>query len=425
MVGFGAPRRTARLPPFVLVALLAVIGLLAFNYWSVSSRQAALLEDVSALQEQVQRTEVARSRLEKRHSDLMVQAESGRRQLEQRLGEYQSVEERLQARDREALRCEGEREKLLANVSQQMADISRLKEQLNELRQEFLRQEDQLHEYKNNYTLLQKSQKEESQQCTKQLADLKREYEKNITKLQLANKDKEAPPKDEVAGEEGGADDKVNPADPELKDVHVEDPSNRVHYEKEVAKVGGGGVGGGGGGVGDAGMPEIEDSEPAKPNLVPTAVKKLEVGDLPHDAGESEKRPTLQPDSITNAQVKYLPPGAKKEQDPPLEDSALHLGQLPGKPILKDPKSLIFPNLKQSRFFDENESPVDPQHGSKVADYNGDDGNVGEYEADKQAELAYNEEEDGDGGEEDVQDDENDGQGDAAEYRKDHFGETL
>lgn len=55
------------------------------------------------------------------------------------------------------------------------------------------------------------------------------------------------------------------------------------------------------------------------------------------------------------------------------------------------------------RFFDENESPVDPQHGNKLADYNGDDGNVGEYEADKQAELAYNEEEDGDGGEEDVQ----------------------
>ncbi|GAA6082042.1 protein GOLM2 isoform X1, partial [Tachysurus ichikawai] len=55
------------------------------------------------------------------------------------------------------------------------------------------------------------------------------------------------------------------------------------------------------------------------------------------------------------------------------------------------------------RFFDENESPVDPQRTSKLADYNGDDGNVGEYEADKQAELAYNEEEDGDGGEEDAQ----------------------
>ncbi|KAM5171019.1 protein GOLM2 isoform 2-T2 [Mantella aurantiaca] len=417
MVGFGAPRRTGRLPPFVLVALLVVIALLVFNYWSVSTRQAGLLEDLAALQEQVQRTEVARSRLEKRHSDLMVQAESGRRQLEQRLGEYQNVEERLQARDLEAQRCEVDREKLLANVSQQMADISHLKDQLNELRQEFLRQEDQLHEYKNNYTLLQKAQKEESQQCTKQLADQKREYEESIKKLQLEEVKELS--KNQIAVGEDGSENKVNLPDTEVKDTREEDPSNRVHFEKESAKVGGGGVGGG-----DAGMPEIEDSEPAKPNIVPTAVKKTDIG-VPQEFGESEKQPSLQPGSITDAQVKYLPPGANKDQDSPLEDNALRLDQLPGKQIPKEPKSMIFSNLKQSRFFDENESPVDPQHGSKVADYNGDDGNVGEYEADKQAELAYNEEEDGDGGEEDVQDDENDGQGDAAEYRKDHFGETL
>ncbi|XP_072258631.1 protein GOLM2 isoform X2 [Pyxicephalus adspersus] len=367
MVGFGAPRRTGRLPPFVLVALLVVIALLAFNYWSVSTRQAALLEDVAALQEQVQRTEVARSRLEKRHSDLMVQAESGRRQLEQRLGEYQNVEERLQAREQEAQRCEADREKLLANVSQQMADISRLKEQLNELRQEFLRQEDQLHEYKNNYTSLQKALKEESQQCTKQLADQKREYEENIKKLQLASKDKEEVKelfRNPLAGVDNKSENKVNAADNEIKVIHEEDPSNNVHYDKEAAK-----VGGGGGGGGDAGMPEIEDSEPAKPNIVPTAVKKVDIGAIPHEIGESEKQPSLQPDSITNAQVKYLPPGAKNDQDTPLEDNSLHLGQLPVKQIPKEPKSMIFPNLKQN--------------------------------------------------------DENDGQGDAAEYRKDHFGETL
>lgn len=109
MVGFGAPRRTGRLPPFVLVALLVVIALLAFNYWSVSARQASLQDDLAALQEQVQRTEVARSRLEKRHSELMVQAESNRRQLEQRLGEYQNIGDRLQARDLEAQRCEADR----------------------------------------------------------------------------------------------------------------------------------------------------------------------------------------------------------------------------------------------------------------------------------------------------------------------------
>ena len=77
---------------------------------------------------------------------------------------------------------------------------------------------------------------------------------------------------------------------------------------------------------------------------------------------------------------------------------ALSALRLPGSP------SDEAPSLRPAgRFFDENESPVDPQRGSKLADYNGDDGNVGEYEADKQAELAYNEEEDGDGGEEDVQ----------------------
>ncbi|PKU33717.1 protein hypothetical protein [Limosa lapponica baueri] len=44
--------------------------------------------------------------------------------------------------------------KLQNNVSYQMADIHRLKEQLAELRQEFIRQEDQLHEYKKNNTYL-------------------------------------------------------------------------------------------------------------------------------------------------------------------------------------------------------------------------------------------------------------------------------
>ncbi|XP_068131082.1 protein GOLM2 isoform X2 [Hyperolius riggenbachi] len=357
MVGFGAPRRTGRLPPFVLVALLVVIALLAFNYWSVSSRQAALQDDLAALQEQVQRTEVARSRLEKRHSDLMVQAENSRRQLEQRLGEYQNVGERLQARDLEAQRCEVDREKLLTNVSQQMAEISRLKEQLNELHQEFLRQEDQLHEYKNNNTLLQKAMKEESQQCAKQLADQKLEYEESI-KLQLVNKDKEELSINQMA--DAQPENKVLLAATATKDIHEEDPSNRVHYDRDAPKAG----------AGDAGMPEIEDSEPDKPNVSPTAdKKKVNVGAATHEMTEIEKQPSLQPDAITNAQVKYLPPGAKKEPASPSEDNAVHLGQLPGKPVLKEAKSMIFPNMKQN--------------------------------------------------------DENDGQGDAAEYRKDHFGETL
>ncbi|XP_075714538.1 protein GOLM2 isoform X2 [Rhinoderma darwinii] len=391
MVGFGAPRRTGRLPPFVLVTLLVVIALLAFNYWSVSARQAALQEDIAALQEQVQRTEVARSRLEKRHSELMVQSESNRRQLEQRLGEYQNVGDRLQARDLEAQRCEADREKLLGNVSLQMADITRLKEQLHELRQEFLQQEDQLHENKNNNTLLQRTLREESQQCAKLLADKKRECEESIQRLQQTDKDKEEAEKfpSNVEAGEVEPENKMHIIATIAKEERAEDPSsNRLHFDRDAAKAGG-----------DAGMPEIEDSEPAKPDAVPTAEKKVDFGALANEIGESEKQPSLQPDSIANAQAKHVPPGAaKKESLSPIEDNALHFGQLPPKQIPKETKSRMFPNIKQSRFFDENESPVDAQHGSKVADYNGDDGNV---------------------------DDENDGQVDAAEYRKDHFGETL
>ncbi|XP_053320490.1 protein GOLM2 isoform X2 [Spea bombifrons] len=416
MVGFGAPRRTGRLPPFVLVALLAVIGLLAFNYWSVSARQAALHDELMALQAQVQRTEVARSRLEKRNSEMMMQADSHRRQMEQRQGEFHSLEERLQARDLQAQRCGLDMAKLQTNLSSQIVDINHLKEQLAELRQEFLRQEDQLHEFKRNNTLLQKMLQEQSQQCTQQLADQKREYENSLKKIQVEEKTtlEKTSSKDVLVDK--GAENEVHTEAIEKQNNKAEDPSaNRLAYSKDAVKV-----------DGDAGMPEIEDSDPAKEDTVATAGVKLEKALLSNEGGVQapEKHPSMQPNPFTESKVKYIPTALKKESGLPLAVNDLNIEPLVPKQSPREPKAIEFPNLKQSRFFDENESPVDPQHGSKVADYNGDDGNVGEYEADKQAELAYNEEDDGDGGE-DVQDDIHDGQGDAAEYRKDRFGETL
>ncbi|OCT89873.1 hypothetical protein XELAEV_18018487mg [Xenopus laevis] len=385
MVGFGAPRRTGRLPPFVLVALLAVIGLLAFNYWSVSARQAALHDELLGLQAQVQRTEVARSRLEKRNSELMMQSDSHRRQIEQKQGEYQGLGERLQARDIQAQRCELDKSKLQTNVSLQMADISHLKEQLAELRHEFLRQEDQLHEYKNNNTFLQKSLQEESQQCAQQLAERKREYEENLSK-QKEELDKQ-PQKDEEEG--GTVDNKMHILPSEVKEK-IEDPSsNRLPFAQDGIKL-----------ESDAGMPEIEDNEPAKEDSLQNDVKGQDTGALPSQSKSLlEKQPSLQPLSFTEHEVKKpLPDKKETVQIPEVEENALQLEPHPLKQMPRDSKTMSF-NLKQSRFFDENESPVDPQHGSKVADYNGDDGNV--------------------------EDDDHDGQADAGEYHKDHLNETL
>ncbi|KAI5626158.1 protein CASC4 isoform X2 [Silurus asotus] len=236
MVGFVANRRGGRLPSVVLVGMMVVLVLLSYNYWSVSRMHGRALDELAEVHAQVKRTDAARTRLEKRNSELMLQADTHRRQIDQKDGDYNVLEGKLQARDALMKKCSDEKMKLQSEFSQKNTDLNRLK-------------------------------------------------------------------------------------DPENPGAAI----------------------------------------PPPPNPVQVLPKPIE----------------------------------------PRRDAA------PAAPL----------RHRQSRFFDENESPVDPQRTSKLADYNGDDGNVGEYEADKQAELAYNEEEDGDGGEEDAQDDED------REVPGDHRGE--
>ncbi|XP_035191518.1 protein GOLM2 isoform X1 [Oxyura jamaicensis] len=436
MVGFGANRRGGRLPSFVFVALLAVIAVLAFNCWSASSRQALLQEELAELQSQAQRTEVARGRLERRNSDLLGKVDSHRKQLEQKEADYSHLSSQLQARDGQVKQCEDSKIKLQNNISYQMADIHRLKEQLAELRQEFIRQEDQLHEYKKNNTYLTRRLEYDSLQCGQQIKEMRLQHEENIKKLmdQIVREQKA------TQKIQASKDTEVNPnsddqaisktvTETEKNAENNEQPSDHVVNGKEKIKTGG-----------DAGMPEIEDNDPAKAEDTPTALKKPLIS-APRSDGHQPviNLPTEQPHAPNLAPglhggndgnvdtVKEIPPNSLQR----LSFGENMEGQKEHKieaDHIKLPKSKVgdLQKMKQSRFFDENESPVDPQQGSKLADYNGDDGNVGEYEADKQAELAYNEEEDGDGGEEDVQDDEErDLQNDLVDYGKQRFGDGV
>ncbi|XP_017716502.1 PREDICTED: protein CASC4 [Rhinopithecus bieti] len=384
MVGFGANRRAGRLPSLVLVVLLVVIVVLAFNYWSISSRHVLLQEEVAELQGQVQRTEVARGRLEKRNSDLLLLVDTHKKQIDQKEADYGRLSSRLQAREGLGKRCEDDKVKLQNNISYQMADIHHLKEQLAELRQEFLRQEDQLQDYRKNNTYLVKRLEYESFQCGQQIKELRAQHEENIKKLadQFLQEQKlqEAHKIQSNGGKESDINDQVVPKNipkvaENVADKNEEPSSNHIPHGKEQIKRGA-----------DAGMPGIEENDLAKVDDLPPALRKPPISVSQYESHQA---------------ISHLPTGQ------PLSPNML-------------------PAYFTGRFFDENESPVDPQHGSKLADYNGDDGNVGEYEADKQAELAYNEEEDGDGGEEDVQDDEErELQMDPADYGKQHFNDVL
>ncbi|XP_073733028.1 protein GOLM2 isoform X3 [Callorhinus ursinus] len=267
MVGFGANRRAGRLPSFVLVVLLVVIAVLAFNYWSISSRHVLLQEEVAELQGQVQRTEVARGRLEKRNSDLLLLVDSHKKQIDQKEADYGRLSSRLQAKEGLGKRCEDDKVKLQSNISYQMADIHHLKEQLAELRQEFLRQEDQLQDYRKNTTYLVKRLEYESFQCGQQIKELRAQHEENIKKLadQFLQEQKQKSHKSESKdGNELGVNNHAVPKNiprvaENAADKNEEPSSNHIPHGKEQIKRGG-----------DAGMPGIEENDLAKVEDLPT-----------------------------------------------------------------------------------------------------------------------------------------------------------
>ncbi|XP_063170372.1 protein GOLM2 isoform X4 [Candoia aspera] len=390
MVGFGSNRRGGRLPSFLFVALLLVIVVLAFNYWSSSSRQTVLQEEVAELQGQAKRGDVARGRLEKRNSELLLQVESHKKYLEQKEADHSHLNSQLQAKDGQIRKCEDSKVKLQSNISYQMADIHRLKEQLAELRQEFLRQEDYLHEYKKNNTQLLKRLEYESFQCGQQIKELRIQHEEDMKKLedQVIQDQKQTTHRSQFIQDiERGLSEspKILKATQKLNEIKNETPStNNISDGKEKIKPGD-----------DAGMPGIEENDPAKGEDTLTALKKTLFSTSQNQHQPGGNLLTEKPHSLNLApgvnegnadMINQVPPNYLQRAIPvhtlDIQKTEKELVKQASKDRVSD-----FQRMKQSRFFDENESPVDPQHGSKLADYNGDDGNVDDEERDLQMDL--------------------------------------
>lgn len=89
--------------------MMVVIAILSFNYWTVSNRQSSLLDELVEAQTQVKRTDAARSRLEKRNSELIVQVDTHRKQIDQKDGDYSLLEGKLQAQQADFRKCSDEK----------------------------------------------------------------------------------------------------------------------------------------------------------------------------------------------------------------------------------------------------------------------------------------------------------------------------
>ncbi|XP_070985572.1 protein GOLM2-like isoform X3 [Oncorhynchus clarkii lewisi] len=249
MVGFGANRRGGRLPSFILIALMVIIAILSFNYWTVSNKQGHLLDELAEVQTQVKRTDAARSRLEKRNSELMVQVDTHWKHIDQKDGDNSMLEGKLQARDALIKKCTDEKMKVQGDVTAQMSEIVRLKEQLKELKQEFMRQEIQLREVKKNSTNLERKLEYESLQCGRQITQLMDEYEeaKKTLEEEAVKLRKSVLDSRKVGAAEGGTE----------VETAGEHPTVATHRDTDLKE----GLGKPGS---DAGMPGIEDSEVGK-----------------------------------------------------------------------------------------------------------------------------------------------------------------
>ncbi|XP_044057412.1 protein GOLM2 isoform X4 [Siniperca chuatsi] len=327
MVGFGANRRGGRLPSFILIFLMVIIAILSFNYWTVSNKHGRLLDELAEVQTQVKRTDAARSRLEKRNSELMVQVDTHRKQLDQKDGDYSVLEGKLQSREALIKKCTDEKMKLQGDATAQLTEIQRLKEQLKELKQEFMKQEEQLREVKKNSTTLERKLEYESLQCGRQIAQLKDEYEETrrtleeeASKLRQSMMDGQ---KSVVAGRHAeGAPGVEMVGERHTVATHRHDSPDL----KEMGKPGS-----------DAGMPGIEDSEVGKIDDVQFALKKPAItqkhddvpdvvvgagagpgvgaADGPGGQGLALDQPRLQQDRVEGRAAVVAPPGIVKQAD--------------------------------------------------------------------------------------------------------------
>ena len=75
------PQHSSRTPPFVLIGLLVVCAILAFNYWNASSKNNMLVKDMGELQNKFRTLSMKKVAVEKRNDALLEKLKEGDTEL--------------------------------------------------------------------------------------------------------------------------------------------------------------------------------------------------------------------------------------------------------------------------------------------------------------------------------------------------------
>nr|XP_020458240.1 Golgi membrane protein 1 isoform X2 [Monopterus albus] len=390
MGGLGNGRRGGRSPPLMIGALIACILVLGFNYWVSSSRNLDLQTKLYELEGQVRHGAAERGAAELKKHEFQEEIQSQKEQISHLESLYKRQLEGAQNT------CSQEKVTMQKNISSSTKTIEELKGQLNRLNDELGKQQKELQSCQGNINTLNNKLAYDKTHCNSP------EVPKKMEKLmppQGASSHEHA--MIEAAKEGGhvmtGADAvktaTVSSHTPSASQPKGNEPSELLTNEITVGK----------GPDALVDLPPAIDLSKVQSQSVPlSAEDKQDILQPPEGAvktqeGEAEPIEPLK-NNLTEEKDMQVIDAHEEEtptEDPGMEDMLIGQGKADDTPIgLKldgydaDEQVVGEANFeKQQNKQDEN---IDKDMEAELADYNGDDENEGEYEADKQAELAQN-----------------------------------
>ncbi|XP_035022559.1 Golgi membrane protein 1 isoform X2 [Hippoglossus stenolepis] len=407
MGGLGNGRRGGRSPPLMIGALIACILVLGFNYWVCSSRNLELQTKLYEMEGQVRRGAAERGVSEIKKNEFQEEI--------QRQKEEISQQESLYKRQLEALEnsCNQEKETLQENMSSSSKTTQELKGQLNQLNEEVGKLQRELQSCQGNINTLNSKLTYDMTQCHSQVLSQKELCDERVAaaKLEVQKKMEKLISSPSVVSSQEKTMDRagkadrpiVSVADPEKNSTVVSHtPSVSRPKENEPTELLTNEI------IVDQGsddpVPSVNDVSQEELQSVPsaTAVKQdilppLEGAVKTNEAGTETSK--LMKNNLTedkDMEFMDVHEEGTQTEDPGMEGMLIGQGKVDEMPDGQklEPEEYDTDNhivggadLKKQQQIKRAEN-IDKDMEEELADYNGDDENEGEFEADKQAELA-------------------------------------
>ncbi|TDH12772.1 hypothetical protein EPR50_G00051260 [Perca flavescens] len=412
MGGLGNGRRGGRSPPLMIAALIACILVLGFNYWVSSSRNLELQTKMYELEGQVRRGAAERGVVELKKNEFQ---EEILRQKEQ-ISHIESLYKRQLEGSQNT--CSQEKGTLQQNISSSTKTIQELKGHLNQLNDDLGKLQKELQSCQGNIKTLNNKLTYDMTHCHSQVLSQKELCDERVAaaKLEVQKKmEKLISPSGVSSQQENAVDGAAKEDGPVMTGVDAVKTATVVSHtpslsqpkgnfppelltneiivdkgphtpvdlspEKDLSKVESQAVPSAAAVKQDTLLPpegavntqegEAETSEPLKNNL--TEDKDVEVMDA-HEEGTQTEGADLGMEGMLIGRVTEdeTPLGQKREEPEEYDADEQVVG---GFDLAKQQQSKLAEN-------------IDKDMEEELADYNGDDENEGEFEADKQAELA-------------------------------------